>query len=53
MVLVVEQAQADLVTGEGPWAELHDASLLIKGEVGHVNCAWRLKQNTMLTNVFY
>lgn len=39
MVLVVEQAQADLVTGEGPGTKLHDASLLIKGEVCHVNCA--------------
>ena len=44
MVLVVEQAEADLVPGEGPGAELHDAGLLVEGEVGHVNCARGLRE---------
>ena len=39
VVLVVEQTEADLVAGEGPGAELHDAGLLVKGEVRHVNRA--------------
>ena len=39
VVLVVEQAEADLVAGEGPGPELHDAGLLVKGEVRHVNRA--------------
>ena len=39
VVLVVEQTEADLVAGEGPGAELHDAGLLVEGEIGHVNCA--------------
>ena len=39
VVLVVEQAEADLVAGEGPVPELHDAGLLVKGEVRHVNRA--------------
>ena len=45
MVLVVEQAEADLVSGEGPWPELHDAGLLVKREVRHVYCAGGLKKN--------
>ena len=44
VVLVVEQTQADLVAGEGPGAELHDAGLLVEGEVRHVNCAGGLKR---------
>ena len=43
VVLVVEEAEADLVPGEGPGAELHDAGLLVEGEIGHVNCAGGLK----------
>ena len=44
VVLVVEEAEADLVPGEGPGAELHDAGLLVEGEVGHVNCARGLRE---------
>ena len=47
VVLVVEQAEADLVSGEGPRPELHDAGLLVKREVRHVYCAGRLKQNSV------
>ena len=47
MVLVVKQAEADLVPGEGPRAELHDTRLLVKREVGHINCARGL-ENVML-----
>ena len=43
VVLVVEQAQADLVSGECPGPELHDAGLLVKRKVRHVYCAGRLK----------
>ena len=43
VVLVVEQAEADLIAGEGPRTKLHDASLLVKREVRHVYCAGRLK----------
>ena len=43
VVLVVEQAQADLISGERPRPKLHDASLLVKREVRHVYCAGRLK----------
>ena len=39
VVLVVEETEADLVAGEGPGPELHDAGLLVKGEVRHVNRA--------------
>ena len=44
VVLVVEQTEADLVPGEGPGAELHDAGLLVEGEVRHVNCAGGLQR---------
>ena len=44
VVLVVEQAQADLVSGECPGPELHDAGLLVKREVRHVYCAGGLKK---------
>ena len=47
VVLVVEQTEADLVAGEGPGAELHDAGLLIEGEVCHVDCARGLKTGNM------
>ena len=43
VVLVVEQTQANLVSGEGPGPELHDTGLLVKREVRHVYCAGRLK----------
>ena len=43
MVFVVEQAEAHLVPREGPGAELHDAGLLVKWEIGHVDCAGGLK----------
>ena len=52
MVLVVEQAEADLVPGEGPGAELHDAGLLVKREVRHINCAGGLKQKFRLKTYF-
>ena len=52
VVLVVEQAEADLVSGEGPWPELHDAGLLIEGEVCHVDCARGLKTKNMSCNIF-
>ena len=48
MVLVVEEAEADLVPSEGPGAELHDAGLLVEGEVGDVNCAGGLQESYQL-----
>ena len=45
VVLVVEETEADLVAGEGPGPELHDAGLLVEGEVRHVNCAGGLKHD--------
>ena len=47
VVLVVEQTQANLVSGEGPGPELHDTGLLVKREVRHVYCAGRLKNEKM------
>ena len=44
MVLVVEETEADLVPSEGPGAELHDAGLLVEGEVGDVYGAGGLKR---------
>ena len=44
VVLVVEQAQADLVSGKGPGPKLHDTGLLVKREVRDVYCAGRLKK---------
>ena len=46
MVLVVEETEADLVASEGPGAELHDAGLLVEGEVRHVNCAGGLQRES-------
>ena len=51
MVLVVEETEADLVPGEGPGAELHDAGLLVEGEVRHVNCAGGLQRETFKTDI--
>ena len=48
MVLVVEETEADLVASEGPGAELHDAGLLVEGEVRHVNCAGGLQREGVL-----
>ena len=43
MVLVVEEGERDLVSSEGPGPKLHDAGLLVKREVCHVDSAGRLK----------
>ena len=51
VVLVVEEAEADLVPGEGPGAELHDAGLLVEGEVRHVNCAGGLQRESFKTDI--
>ena len=51
VVLVVEQTQANLVSGEGPGPELHDTGLLVKREVRHVYCAGRLKNKKRCQNV--
>ena len=48
VVLVVEQAQADLVPSEGPRPELHNAGLLVEGEVSDVNCAGGLQERYQL-----
>ena len=50
VVLVVEETEADLVAGEGPGAELHDAGLLVEGEVRHVNCAGGLQREETFKN---
>ena len=51
VVLVVEETEADLVPGEGPGAELHDAGLLVEGEVRHVNCAGGLQRESFKTDI--
>ena len=51
VVLVVEETEADLVAGEGPGAELHDAGLLVEGEVRHVNCAGGLQRESFKTDI--
>ena len=43
MVFVVEETKGHLVAGEGPGAELHDAGLLVKWEVCHINRTGGLK----------
>ena len=43
---------SDLVPSECPGPELHDACLLIEGEVCHVDCARGLKTGNMSCNIF-
>ena len=43
---------SDLVPGECPGPELHDARLLIEGEVCHVDCARGLKTGTCIAVFF-